>query len=159
MPISHAKGKSLATSLLFPGRQTPFLLSLDCLHLGSTQTKRTLHAGAEGSLSYLQTCRIQFIPPQEVKQEWFLAIGHSFRTSSRLNPWEVEVGFETSDEASSDWSHSMCAWGLRLPSEAVQGGGNEWRLLGQRNLVLSPNAASYQLSHQRQITKPQPSCL
>lgn len=73
MPISHAKGKSLATSLLFPGRQAPFPLSLDCLHLGRTQTKKTLPAGDEGSLSYPQSCRIQFIPPQEVKQEWFLA--------------------------------------------------------------------------------------
>lgn len=47
MLISQAKGKSLATSLHFPGREAHFVLSLDYLHRGRAQTKKALHTGAE----------------------------------------------------------------------------------------------------------------
>ena len=47
MPIFHAKGKSLSSSLNIPGRQALFGISLVCLLLGRTWTKKSLHIGAE----------------------------------------------------------------------------------------------------------------
>lgn len=77
--------------------------------------------------------------------KWCLIISSDFTTSPGLNSWEAEVSFEASGKASSDRCHSMCAWGSRLSSMAVQGRGKEWRLCGQPDLVVGPNAAFYQL--------------
>ena len=108
----------------------------------------------KGSVSYLQTCRTQVIPAphREVRRKWLLAISHSFRTSFSLNPWQTEVGFEASEERSViDLTPRVCeVWGclMRQYRAVVK---SEFR---SANLGVSLDAASYQLSHQGQITQP-----
>lgn len=124
--ISYVKGTLLATSLYSAGRHGPLGLSLGCLHLGRTWTGKTYAQELKGNLFIFRLGGHRLIPPPEVQEKWCSAISHSLRTSPGLHPWKAEVSFGASEQASVDGSESMCAWGSRLPGEAVQGSSKEW---------------------------------
>lgn len=115
MLISCAKGRPLQQSCALQGGNHLLDLAwIACIWNGLRQSRPYTQELTSG------LSRHRLILLQEVKEKWYLTISHSFRTSSGLNLWEDEVGFEALDEASGDRSCSMCAWGSELPGEAMQ---------------------------------------